>query len=722
MNEARGRPAIRVALAFAMIAALMAVVAPTAGATHVAPIFVAGNPTCGELAPGTTELKVEPVGDGTFSDGTLTVTIDVIDTGDGQAFNWTSNLGLDAVVAKGGDAGNLYLYNPEATSDTGLHAPDTNEDGQFQDLSHISFCYDLEPPDLEIEKSASSTTVDEGGAITYTIEVENVGDLPANNVTVTDDLDDALTSVSVTPSQGLCAAVGAGNTISCNLGTINGHATATVTINATAPVLDASLGVCTDELSNTATVDSTETDPEDSNEVIVTVVGDRQITINKSIPFVLDEDVTFEFTITGPGGPYTVFVTVEDGETTGSETLTGLAAGDYVVTEEDTTVYGEGSPVNIDLDPACSASAQFDNTADPVTAQVQKVTDPTGFEAGWTFELFADDDGVAGPSALDTLVATKVTVGANPINFGVNLEEKSYYVVETEQTCWESDGGVGCTFTVDYPDDIDALFSCVFTNTARGTIAVEKLVSGATSTDTFAFELRSGVDISTDPDTAGTLIDTEVVTADGDPVQLGGDLVPGTYTICEIVMPGWTTDLPNQYTLVIGLSNERVCTDVVVTVENQDLVLSVDNTPPPGGEQRTIGFWKNWTSCDGNGNQDPVLDETLALGPITIGTLVVDTCPEAVSVLDKRLANGKKAASDRAMNAASQLLAARLNVAAGAGTCAGATQAMTDAQAILATVGWDGTKVLTKQQVNTCGAQLNTLAGVLDAFNNGLLC
>ena len=45
---------------------------------------------------------------------------------------------------------------------------------------------------------------------------------------------------------------------------------------------------------------------------------------------------------------------------------------------------------------------------------------------------------------------------------------------------------------------------------------------------------------------------------------------------------------------------------------------SIDNIPPPGGDARTIGFWKNWTSCDGNGNQDPVLYETLAAAGGTI--------------------------------------------------------------------------------------------------------
>ncbi len=121
----------------------IAVFALPAVATHVEPETVGGNPTCSDLiSDGIIELKVEPVEDGTFSDGTLTVTIDVRDTDDGPVFDWTSNIGVDAVFVKGGPNGNLYVYDPEATSDTGLHAPVNPNNDKFYGLSHISFCYD----------------------------------------------------------------------------------------------------------------------------------------------------------------------------------------------------------------------------------------------------------------------------------------------------------------------------------------------------------------------------------------------------------------------------------------------------------------------------------------------------------------------------------------------------------------------------------------------------
>jgi hypothetical protein len=112
---------------------------------------VEGNPTCGDLAPEGvewTEFKVEPVTAGPHTDGVLEVNITLNEPPEGQTFNWTSNIPVSAVFAKGGPGGNLYEYDPPVTSDTGLHAPATPS-GKWADLSHVSFCYEegeIPPP------------------------------------------------------------------------------------------------------------------------------------------------------------------------------------------------------------------------------------------------------------------------------------------------------------------------------------------------------------------------------------------------------------------------------------------------------------------------------------------------------------------------------------------------------------------------------------------------
>ena len=87
------------------------------------PVFYPDNPTCQDLGLGTMfQFKVEdyqldatsftlPNGD--------TITI----TDDGTYFDWTSTLGIDAVISKGGNGANVYFYSPESFGDTAARAP-----------------------------------------------------------------------------------------------------------------------------------------------------------------------------------------------------------------------------------------------------------------------------------------------------------------------------------------------------------------------------------------------------------------------------------------------------------------------------------------------------------------------------------------------------------------------------------------------------------------------
>jgi hypothetical protein len=127
-------------------ASLAVALAVPAFASHVAPqpISDVKNPTCGDENATWTEFKLEgaSLADGTYSDGTLEVTISNFansSSGAAGSFDWASNIGVDAVLVKAGDdKHNLYVYDPEATSDDGLGP----QDGQGNGISHISFCYD----------------------------------------------------------------------------------------------------------------------------------------------------------------------------------------------------------------------------------------------------------------------------------------------------------------------------------------------------------------------------------------------------------------------------------------------------------------------------------------------------------------------------------------------------------------------------------------------------
>ncbi|HEX6895383.1 MAG TPA: choice-of-anchor D domain-containing protein [Bryobacteraceae bacterium] len=90
----------------------------------------------------------------------------------------------------------------------------------------------LAQSDVGIAMSASDTRVKNRGNLTYTISVNNAGPTAAPSVVMTDSLPEGLTFVSVKPSQGSCLnpAPGFTGTVTCNLGTIDNGAKATITL------------------------------------------------------------------------------------------------------------------------------------------------------------------------------------------------------------------------------------------------------------------------------------------------------------------------------------------------------------------------------------------------------------------------------------------------------------------------------------------------------------
>ena len=328
--------------------------------------------------------------------------------------------------------------------------------------------------------------------------------------------------------------------------------------------------------------------------------------------------------------------------------------------------------------------------------------------------------------------------GFNLVGGGSNdsgaLVPGSYNVAETPTTGWDLTSA-----TCDNGDAPSAItlgagqtVTCTFTNTERGNVALVKTVSGGPipAGDSFTFQVRQGASTTSD----GTVLSTVVVdSTTAMPVNLDPlhSLTPGVYQICELAPgPGWTmsiTSLSGAFEPNGGTSG-YFCAPITVTA-GQTTTVTLDNTPPPGGVALTIGYWKTH-SCQAPGNQADVLDQTLALFPVAtlqtqpgfyVGTLYVDTCNEAVSLLSKTPIDGtKNSASDPAFNFAAQYVAYKLNIMAGAYDSAAADAAAADGQSILVAIGFDGTAThlaLTAAQKTAILAD----AGVLDQYNNNLL-
>lgn len=485
--------------------------------------------------------------------------------------------------------------------------------------------------------------------------------------------------------------------------------------------------------------------------------ADVNIVVRKSSNLVFDSAKTYHFTATKAGETTpsgSVDVTIPAGSLGPvNGTISGLDPGTYDVHEDATSPFAaQDQTIAVNL-PSCSETLTVANQADPAAARVQKTTQPGG-ATSWDFTLRGVKDG----SPVITPETITVTANAGYLDFTTPLEEDgaTYTITESAETDWDLQsitGDIGgaaaatdlaalrCSVTLNLTTASGQTFQCTFANTQRGRARVVKTVSGSapSGTQAFTFQLRQGAT----PTDAGTTLESKVANAaNGGSFTFTTALVVGaTYQLCEITLPGWQTSLgtfvpdnflpPDGQVIDPSVDNSILCANFTVTA-GETRVFTVDNTPPPGGRALTIGFWKNWASCaNSGGKQRPVLDTVLATFPIAsgqttrgvfVGDLYVDTCAEAVSLLNKTAVNsGKKLASDPAFNLAAQLMAVELNFQAGAGKCPAIVTAEAQAQALLASIDFNGTgSYKTMSAANQ--ALANQLANTLDRYNNNLLC
>jgi hypothetical protein len=270
---------------------------------------------------------------------------------------------------------------------------------------------------------------------------------------------------------------------------------------------------------------------------------------------------------------------------------------------------------------------------------------------------------------------------------------------------------------------------CTITNTRKARLIVDKVTVGG-GVQLFSFTVTGGISFQ--------LADATT------PYNSGITLVPGVYRVCEVnLAAGWqnpTITVNAAPATVINPDDPQLlgnfCVDVTLAAGDTKTVV-VTNTPPPQGGTRTIGYWKNHASCsrgaDGDGKQyvkaiergepEATLDFYLGAGSsiYPIGDITSLTCEQAVALLSKSAIDGTKRAGDPIYNMVAQLLGAKLNVAANAGTCAALNTALAAAQTFLANLDFLGTGsykgVLSASDQNL----VNGWAGVFGSYNEGTL-
>jgi len=309
---------------------------------------------------------------------------------------------------------------------------------------------------------------------------------------------------------------------------------------------------------------------------------------------------------------------------------------------------------------------------------------------------------------------------------------------------------------------------------------VIKLTQGVIDpTKDWKFELFAGPNADNPWDSFSSALASDTSLGKADGVLNFGDynLDPAkTYTFCELNAPaGWASLWSFDGNLVTPYNPDRFPTSSFPN--GQDLgrrcfdfgagtayaiptggtiTFTVDNRYP-GGEPRTIGYWKNWSTCSGGGQaanaaaqggKDAgywLIDDVLNSPGITIGSFTIPAsdvelsktiknktvtktgCQIAVDLLDKsNWFTDRKAANDAAYGLAAQLVAAKANITAGAKNCPALNDAVLAADALLSSINFDGTGDYLGPKVKGSDLVLRTqaleLANTLDLYNNGLLC
>ena len=651
-------------------------------------------------------------------------------------------------------------------------------------------------PALTLDKTSDVATYDEvGDLITYTYVATNTGNVTLNNVTISDPLP-GLSALSCVPTQP---------------GTL--APTAAMNCSATYTITQADLD--SGSVVNTATADSDETDPVDDT---VTVDADQNpaIDIEKSTngddadaapgPYIaVGDPVNWGYVVTNTGNVTLSPVTVADHQLGDICTIETLAVGE-TQTCSAIGVATPGQYANL------GTAAGTDPNGDPVSDD-----DPSHyFGAAPDFAVAKDCSSEpipqAGPADYQVTfinngnVTLRITADDGIGTFDLDVGESATYAVSLPGPFIgqaTADNTVAATSNYGYSDgsSIEIVRSDDASCWVAGEAEIIKLTQGLANDDdgtnpewrNWTFTLYDcGVDPCTkDSPVLGTITSPpSQVTFDANlvPFQLDPD---HRYRLCEVLIPpAWTNtwmgdidDDGTPETIIpfvpatpdpeVGVppgwsgvfdplyapppaewTNDERCVNFVADAGMTE-VFEIDNQFP-GGEPRTIGYWKNWDSCSGggqvataieNGGDTPddrlysgnaILDDVLQDPGITIGllTLIADddvfACDEgtqnAVYLLDKRdlTKKNKKRAADAAYGLASQLLAAIANDTAGAWVCDEAGQAAIDGQTLLFEIGFDGTRAFYDKKVDEIEGhtkqEANTLAGILDSYNNGTLC
>lgn len=671
--------------------------ASPADTPDVTPVLVAGNPTCVGLGYDF-GFKIDPPTPGVYNiDGVNTVNFS---TSDGVYFNWTSTLGMDAVIVKGGNNANAYVYDPPAESfgDGGLHSPD-NASGNPAAISHIEFCYDYE---LTASKTANATyTRTYTWTITKTVDDDThvgfTGDSFVSNYdvvvdqTVTDSafaVSGTITVNNPTPfpvSFSVADSVG-GNaaTVVCPTNTVaaGGSVVCTYSVGLGAKTDGTNVATVT---SNTAGIDGATASANYAFGAPTTTVGYPTVNVTDSLGGALGSasgDKTFEYPVT---------FTCDEDEGNNPNTATIVETGQFASENVNVSCY--------ELDVSKTAATSLTRTW---TWDIEKTGDQTDLtlSLGQQFVVNYTVTVDATSADSDWAVAGEITV-YNPAPIAATLNGVSDVV--SPAIAATVDCGVtfpyslaaGGTLTCDYSANLPN--ADARTNTATATL--QNSPSGTTDfTGSAAVSFASPT--VTEVDECIDVVDDQygvlgTVCADELPKTFEYSLTVGPYNVC------------GDYSFINVASFVTNDTDAT---GSDDHTVDV-NVPCATGCTLTQGYWKTH-SLHGPAPYD---DAWLSIGDKD-GDGVVEGADETFYKSGKTWYQvfWTPPAGNPYYNLAHQYMAAYLNKVNGASTTPDVEAALTWSHIFFNT--YTPSSKLDKSTRNTVLA----MAAILDSYNNGL--
>jgi uncharacterized repeat protein (TIGR01451 family) len=497
--------------------------------------------------------------------------------------------------------------------------------------------------DLALTKTALPSPAGIGSNLTYTLIVTNNGPSPATNVTLTDTLPAGPTFVSAVSTQGTCS-----GTATCTIGTLANAAQATVTI-VVKPV-------AAGNITNTASVTATETDPNSANNtasVTTTVTASADLAVTKiaslSTTHLGAGPFTYTVTITNNGPSPATGVTLNDALPTAVQlfaaptpsqgtcnantpiscALGTLANGASATVSIQVQPVAVGSPVNTATATANEADPVPANNSASVAVQIlpsadmalTKTAQPNPVNAGspLTYTLTVTNNGpspATGVKITDTLPAGATFASASPACTGTST--------------------VTCNFAT-LAVNTSAIATITVTPTGSGTLTNTASAS-ANEFDPIAANNTSTASVSVTPiadlaitktaspspaGVGGTLTYTLTVTNNGPSpattVTLT-DTLPAGPTFVSAASTQGTCSGTTTVTCAIGtLANAAKATITIVvkptaagTVTNTASVAANETDPVPGNNAATV-------STPVTASADVALTETVAPNPVLLG-------------------------------------------------------------------------------------------------------